>query len=144
MCRTANIEAMSAHKSKAFSAERLTLNALVVLCTAAMELKGKGNAALAERLVVELLYELQDKEIAVVQLIKDFLKKLHLILSEASSEAASKENVRASKGLMAPHFTLSKVELADNPKGKSSTELLGDEFERLLFVAGFSHFISDD
>jgi hypothetical protein len=144
MCRTANVEAMSAHKSKAYSAERLTLNALVVLCTAAMELKAKGNVALAERLVGDLLCELNDQEIAVVQLTKDFLKKLHLSLSVASSIAASKESVRASNGLVAPTFTLSKVELADNPKVKSSTELLDDEFERLLFVAGFSHFISED
>jgi hypothetical protein len=143
-CRSALNGALTDPRSKLERTELQTLKALVVLCSAAMELKAKGNAGLAEKLVLDLLNEMEDKEIAVVQVVKDFLKKIPLNASNDSSVEAFSDNVKSSKGLVAPDYDLSQVELLDNFKGRDVNELLNNEFERLLFVAGFSHFISED
>lgn len=169
MCRSAVSEAMTTRSSKLEFLEKQTLRALVILCSAALELKSMGNAWQAERLIMDLLNELSEREhngygynsIArnrqtslsvprkqmsqdgpVVQLLKEFLKKIPSNSSHFSSIEASLDNIKASKGDLTPKHNLSNVEIIENGRHLSPNELLDAEFERLLFVAGFSHFIS--
>jgi hypothetical protein len=105
------------------------------LCSAAIKLNAKGNVGPAEQIVLE---------IAVVQIVRDFLKKIPLNASIDSSMEVCSDNVTSSKGLVAPDYDLSQVELPDSIKGNDVNELLHNELERLLFVAGFTHFISEN
>mmetsp|Transcript_13155 Transcript_13155/g.24627 ORF Transcript_13155/g.24627 Transcript_13155/m.24627 type:complete len:347 (-) Transcript_13155:687-1727(-) len=176
MCRSAISEALASRTSKLETVEKQTLHALVVVSSAALELKAKGNVMLAERIVTDLLQEQGEKlapmkltdntpgknhisesavwaksierrsslpETPVVQLLKGFLKKIPYNSSNGSSVDAFSDSVKASKGLMAPNYNLSRVEISENGKYHSPDELLDEEFERLMFVAGFSHFISE-
>lgn len=176
MCRASVNEAMISRSSKLEIVEKQTLNALVAVSTAAIELKAKGNLGLAEKIVTDLLKDHGEEvdrrlrgdysatsqvtegtiwgvravgrknsepEMPVVQLLKEFLRKIQMNSSKGSSMDTSFENVKISKGSIAPNYELSRIEIGENVKTQDPDELLGADFERLLFIAGFSHFISE-